>query len=769
MQYNNKGQTMYLKPHAVSGSLISGLLIAVSGLSSTASAQQQTSAPDADVLTQIYVIGSRGDIYDIPGSAHYVDHADISNMSYDDINRVLQKVPGVYIREEDGYGLFPNLSLRGVDTTRSAKVTLMEDGILAAPAPYAAPAAYYSPTTGRMDGLELLKGSSQVKYGPHITGGIVNYISTPIPEQQRVFLRAQYGEDNDMRIHGIYGKTLNTGAGRLGFVVETYGRDTDGFKRVDSLAAREINGETGFYNIEPMVKLAFEPHSNTYQRIEFKYGYTEKQADETYLGLSTEDFRASPYRRYAASQYDTIDTEQSRTHLRYFISPTEEIDVITTAYYNEFARNWYKLNDLRTATGGLAANLEMSAALAGAQSGTGLACLRGELACGLRVRANNREYYAWGLQSDLEWRIDSEGLAHEVGVGIRYHNDVEDRFQWDDVYAQSVNGSISGITRGIPGTQDNREAETGAWAVYVQDTMRTGDWIIKPGFRYETLDLESRDNRVGGTTANADLDMMSGGVGIVYEFSPELEALAGVHMGFSPPSPGGAVAGLEEETSTGYELGMRYANSSNTLMAEAVAFYTRFEDLIVISSIGGAGSGADENFGEVDSSGIELTGTYDLGLASDWEFSNRYFFAFTYTNAEQQNDASSTDPESIFSFGLKGNKVPYIPQYQLSLGTNLDFANWGGAVSASFVDETFTSASNVEAEVNGAGVPDARFGTTDSYSIADLSLYFKPLGHMKMFAGVHNLFNEAYMVSRQPHGPRPGMPRSWYAGLEIEY
>ena len=760
---------MSLKQKTHSGGLMTGLLLAFTGYIGPVSAQQQTSSPDADVLNQIYVIGSRGDIYDIPGSAHYLDHDDISNMSYDDINRVLQKVPGVYIREEDGYGLFPNLSLRGVDTTRSAKVTLMEDGILAAPAPYAAPAAYYSPTTGRMDGLELLKGSSQVKYGPHITGGIVNYISTPIPEQQRVFLRAQYGEDNDMRTHGIYGNTLDTGAGRLGFVVEAYGRDTDGFKRIDSLAARETNGETGFSNIEPMVKLAFEPESNIYQRIELKYGYTEKQADETYLGLNTNDFRASPYRRYAASQYDTIDTEQTRTHLRYFVSPTEDIDVVTTGYYNEFARNWYKLNDLRSATGGLAANLEMSAALAGAQSGAGLACLRGELACGLRVRANNREYYAWGVQSDLEWRIDTDGLAHEVGVGIRYHNDVEDRFQWDDVYAQSANGSISGIKRGIPGTQDNREAETGAWAVYVQDAMRTGNWIIKPGFRYETLDLENRDYRAGGTTANAALDMMSGGIGVVYEFNNELEALGGVHLGFSPPSPGGAVAGLEEETSTGYELGLRYANSSDTLTAEAVAFYTRFKDLIVISSIGGAGTGADENFGEVDSSGLELTGTYDIGLASDWAFSNRYFVAFTYTKAEQQNDASSTDPESIFSFGLKGNKVPYIPEYQLSLGTNIDFSNWGGAISASFVDETYTSASNVESEVNGAGISDARFGTTDSYSIADMSLYFKLLEHTKMFAGVHNLFDEAYMVSRQPHGPRPGMPRSWYAGLEIEY
>ncbi|MEX2352973.1 MAG: TonB-dependent receptor, partial [Gammaproteobacteria bacterium] len=406
--------------------------------------------------------------------------------------------PGIYLREEDGYGLFPNISLRGVDTSRSAKVTLMEDGILAAPAPYAAPSAYYSPTTGRMDGLELLKGTSQVKYGPHSTGGVVNYISTPIPEQQRMFLRSQYGENNDLRVHGIYGNTVETSAGRIGFVVEAYLRNTDGFKHIDAAPGFNGTDETGFYNIEPMVKLAWEPRTAVYQRLEFKYGYTDKEADETYLGLSTEDFREDPYRRYSASQFDNIDTEQHRTYLRYFVSPTDNLDIVTTAYYNEFARNWYKLNDIRSVAGGLAVNMNMSSALAGAEGGTGLDCLRGNLACGLRVRANNRYYEARGVQSDIEWRFQTADLDHALGFGVRYHNDLEGRFQWQDIYDQDDTGAINGVNRGIPGSQDNREAETSAVAFYLQDTIRTGKWIFKPGLRYETLDMENRDFRPGG-------------------------------------------------------------------------------------------------------------------------------------------------------------------------------------------------------------------------------------------------------------------------------
>ena len=83
---------------------------------------------------------------------------------------------------------FPISSLRGVDPLRSAKVTIMEDGIPASPSPFSDPAAYYSPTAGRMSGFEILKGTSQLKYGPNTTGGIINYISTPIPDKQSLHL-----------------------------------------------------------------------------------------------------------------------------------------------------------------------------------------------------------------------------------------------------------------------------------------------------------------------------------------------------------------------------------------------------------------------------------------------------------------------------------------------------------------------------------------------------------------------------------------------------
>lgn len=740
------------RPRPLRTCLFTGLVL---GLTAPVVAQE-TGKDSATVLNRVNVIGDPASVYEIPGSAHYISADEMREQSYDDINRVLRRVPGVYMREEDGFGLFPNISLRGVDTSRSAKVTLMEDGVLAAPAPYAAPAAYYSPTTGRMSGIEVLKGTSQIRYGPHTTGGAINYISTPIPGRERTFVRAQYGDNNEIRNHAFHGNTVETDYGRVGYLAEIYYRETDGFKRIDS--APDFNGgDTGFHNIEPMLKVSWEPDTDTFQRFEVKYGHTDKEADETYLGLTTSDLRADPYRRYSASRFDNIDTEHDRFHLRHFVSPSDSFDLVTTAYYNKFARNWYKLNGISAGS--------IAGALAG---GPGLACLRGNEACTLEVRANRREYYSWGLQSEGTAYFDTGAASHELTLGLRYHEDEEDRFQEEDDFIQAANGAITGVTRGIPGSQANRVDSADAVAVFLQDRIEHGDWWFTPGVRYESIDY-ARNDRSSGTRRGESLDVWGGGIGAGYRLNDEWQAFGGIHMGFSPPGPGGAIGdNLEEETSIGYELGTRYARSDGAAAAEIVGFFTQFEDLIVTPNFGATGSSETENLGEVDAYGVEASAQFDAGAANGWSFSNPYFLSFTYTNAEIQSDTGEASAGSIFSFGRKGNKVPYIPEYQLTAGTSFDFQRWGVSLTASYVDSTFTSANNVSAEVDGEGNPDARFGKTDSYTVVDFSAHYDLNSSARLFGGVHNLLDEEYIVSRQPLGPRPGKDRTWFVGVEID-
>ncbi len=722
---------------------------------------------EAKILDKIMVIGNPANIEKMPGSAQLVTKEDIRQQNYDDINRVLRKVPGVYIREEDGFGLFPSISLRGVDTTRNAKITVMEDGVMMSPAPYTAPAAYYSPTAGRMSGLEVLKGSSQIKYGPQTTGGVINYLSTPIPTKKKAYLKSTFGSFNEQRSHAYVGNTFDGGdAGTFGVLLEGYRRQSDGFKRIDETDDFRDGSDTGFDKTDAIVKLSWEPSSHVYQRFEFKYGSSELDANETYLGLTQADFDADPTRRYAASRFDNIKSEQKQTSLRWSISPTDDIDIITTLYQTDFKRNWYKLSKI---------NGDKIASVL-ATPGISQNCMKGTAACDLSVKANNRKYTTQGIESVGYFRFNTEDAQHEIVTGLRLHQDDVTRFQWEDTYTQAANGTITGMTPGIPGDAGNRYQKTKAVALFVQDTIETGAWTITPGLRYEILDQTSEDPKgtlqtTGGTKGRDgenNFSVNAYGIGAAYQFNEQWTGFGGLHTGYSTPSPRGTRAGLDPESSTALEMGARYANAQQAFAAESTLFYTAFEDLIVTDNVGGTGTGNDENFGEVDTFGIEFALQYDAGLANGWAFSNPSFLSATYTQAEQKNNSTSTDAESIFSYGKVGNAVPYIPKLTLSLGTGIETTTWGAFVSANYVSETYTSANNVDEQINGAGNPDARYGKTDSYFTTDISAFYRVNEAVKLFGGVQNLFDEQYVVSRQPYGARGGLPRFVYAGIEME-
>ena len=51
-----------------------------------------------------------------------------------------------------------------------------------APAPYAAPAAYYFPRIPRMSAVEVSKGPAAIKYGPQTVAGAISMLSEPIPD-----------------------------------------------------------------------------------------------------------------------------------------------------------------------------------------------------------------------------------------------------------------------------------------------------------------------------------------------------------------------------------------------------------------------------------------------------------------------------------------------------------------------------------------------------------------------------------------------------------
>jgi Fe(3+) dicitrate transport protein len=699
-------------------------------------------------MERLMVIGNSDDINNIAGSAQFIDLEALERYNYNDINRVLREVPGINIQEEEGYGNRPNIGIRGGRSERSADITLMEDGILIAPAPYAAPSAYYFPRVNRMEAIEVRKGSSTIKFGPRTTSGAVNMLSSSIPAGQSGRAIFGYGSDNTQRLELNYGDMSE----KFSYVIDLGYESTDGFKTLD------ITGDdTGYAIADGMAKFRYviDPNAEIYQHVEFKIGATTEDSNETYLGLTQADFESNPYRRYTASQRDNMDANHDQFQLSHYIEPSDNVDVTTTIYRNNFSRNWYKLQSVTIGNDkkSISNSLDDSAYLDALKGNTDL---DGTSANNLTIRANNRDYYSEGIQSVIAHQYETKRASHEVEYGIRYHYDEEDRFQNEDQY--SITSGLMDLTSaGAPGSNANRVGEAKALAMYVENEIDYGKLILTPGLRYESIKL-TRNNRANGDVDVNHIDIFLPGFGAIYDLDDNYNLFASVHKGFAPPGPSTNTDQRSEE-SVNYEIGIRYNN--NNLKTELVGFYNDYNNLLGEDTLSSSGSGTGDlyNGGEVTVYGIEAGLKYDLAA-----FTNQSDFKFplniNYTFTSAEFDSSFTSSFDEWNTVTKGDELPYVPEHQLYVSIGVEAEKWTSYLSAKYMDEMRT--------VAGSG-PIAYGSGTDDHFIIDVTAEYKLDDKSKLFASVYNLTDEAYVVARRPAGARPGAPLSILVGMKLQF
>ena len=222
----------------------------------------ESAAISEPALEEVLIIGSKTAAKNVSGSANFISEQDLERFDQIDLRKVLNQVAGVYIREEDGFGLRPNIGIRGAAAERSQKVTIMRDGVLITPAPYSAPAAYYIPNVSRIASVEVLKGPAATAYGPHTVGGAINLASPSIPEGgSEGFVDLSVGSDGYYKGQASYGATN----GNFGYVFDLLSYGADGFKWVD-----RSNQDTGFERNDIGIKLAYGlPQSRFEHRVSF--------------------------------------------------------------------------------------------------------------------------------------------------------------------------------------------------------------------------------------------------------------------------------------------------------------------------------------------------------------------------------------------------------------------------------------------------------------------------------------------------------------------
>jgi len=265
----------------------------------------------------------------IPGSVEIIDARTLDISRPFNFNEALRKAPGVYTRDEEGFGLRPSIGIRGLDPNRSAKVLLLEDGVPLGHAPYGDTDAYYHPPIERYNGVEILKGSSQIAHGPNTLSGAINYITRNPPEDFSGSLTLLGGNRNYFNGYANVGASFGEGAGRTGFIFDVLRKQGEG--------ARE-NMRFGVNDV--LIKSVTKLTEDGRQTLGFKFNYYGEDSNVTYSGLTLAEFiadpRANPFRN------DFFDGDRFGGSAVYTNAINSRAVFTATVYGSDFNRDWWR-------------------------------------------------------------------------------------------------------------------------------------------------------------------------------------------------------------------------------------------------------------------------------------------------------------------------------------------------------------------------------------------------------------------------------------------
>jgi Fe(3+) dicitrate transport protein len=698
-------------------------LVAVSGMEELVSNE----------TTEIVVIGQGPRSTKLPGTASVLLRQDWVKTRPLSVNEVLRRVPGLYPRDEEGLGLRPNIGLRGLSPSRSTKVLLLEDGMPLSYAPYGDNATYSMPPFRRFSRIEVLKGASQVRFGPQSVGGVINFITPKAPDDFGGELMIGVGENGYGEIDFGFGGPLPIEFARdWSYLVHVNATGFDGVRENTRLSTQDI-----------WMKLEGSIGAN--QALSLKIGRAHEDSQLTYSGLTALEYKASPRANpFSNDRLDFVRRSLSLSHV-WDLSP--DLEIKTSLYGVSFDRDWWRQSS-NSAQRPNDASDPLCAGLANLYMG-----------CGTEGRL--RGYQSAGLESRLKWKGSFAGADTVLTAGIRVHEETQKRRQVnaDAPHLRVAGTSVNG------GLKEDNVRTAKAFSSFVSFDLDYGKMTIQPGIRGEWIDY-GRQNRLNGARGSTKLDVLVPGLGLSYELKDNWIVYGGVHKGFAPPrvediitNAGGSVQ-LDPEESMNYELGLR--TKSRFMNFDMAWFLMDFDNQIIPSSVAGGAGASLTNGGKTRQFGLEAALTAPK-LAKGFKDDHYWSYQLSLTNLTQAR-FEGVRLSNISGFGttsVTGNRLPYAPEWtaQMSLSYHLsERAN----VSLEFTHtaEVFTDDLNTVAESL-----DGQRGLMPATSLINLTVNMPAWSSdANIYVSVKNLTDEDIIVDRS-RGILPGAPRLVMAGL----
>lgn len=687
----------------------------------TQETSQETQKADPSSLendnTQPEIIVVRGsvlgnsevaDLKNYTGNRSIITNEQMERTAVRSIDTALQQVPGIKVKDETGTGVSPNISIRGLDSSRSGYAQFLLDGIPLTLAPYSHTGQSLFPATLSMiERIDVARGGASVQYGPNNVGGVINLITKPIPDEWQTSLNEKmtfFGGGNT-----LYDTSVSTG-----------GALTDDFSA--SIDVNNISGDS------------FRDHSNTdVTNIMLKTVWNIDESNSLSTSFQYYDAFAELPGALNTEAYNEDRTQSLRQNDEY----TGDSKRVAINYNHVFdSSTLFDEGELDITTFGNKSTRKFVWDFYSNSDGDSWADTTKEAT---HLRDSPREFTVFGIEPKTSFYIDGDTMTQNIIAGTRYVNE-------DVSYALNSTDNTTGETT----TPRDWQMDTNAMAYYISNTLGFFDdtVTVTPGMRLEDVNMTFHNLGAGYSQSSRVTEWLPG-LTLGYQVASDWFLYANTQRSLRTPQisqlwPEGQT--LESELSWNYETGVRFTPTMRSSISLAL-YRIDFENKIQYNS----DLSAFENIGSTRSQGVEVQGTFSPMSLPDLTISGSY----NYLDTEQ------------LSGDYIGNELTNASKHQVSASVlyNLNEVNLG--LMAYYYGPSYADLANTVAE-NDSGTA----GRMPGYTVVNMNISKEIFNDFNLGFSVNNLFDNEYYfrgLDVSPAGRIPAPGRSFTVNLGYNF
>jgi Fe(3+) dicitrate transport protein len=541
------------------------------------------------------------------GTVFILDRQDIESLQPNSTEDALRRVPGINTKTEEESAIVSNFGIRGLAASES-KSLVLEDGVPVAPGLFIGNDRYFNPRIQRVERIEVLKGSSSLRYGPSTIGGVVNYL-TKNPDD---------------------GMLLSARGGSFGareLVVEAGGhnRSDDAFAGIVATHARSDGFMGKGYAMNDVMAKAGASLGDRHT-VALKFSWYENDANISYRGLLLDDYRAGA--TYNPAPDDWYLTERRGFDLNHRFDISDRASLSSVVYWSDVTRDYWRY-DVDTAASNTAGRWVYTDTLTG----------------------NNRSFERHGFDTRLRLEHDLFGLANQAEIGVRGF-----REESDDVRIRATR------LQDRTGLNDRHIVDSAVnLAVHAQNRIEVSDRLaVTPGLRVENYEQKRTVLTNNNATASTSNTEVLPGVGATYWLTRSTQVYGGAYRAFSPATNGVALDGLtdqrlEAERANNFEVGIRGVWAD--LSYDLAAFRMDFQNQVVTGN--SDPNLSQSNAGETLHQGAELALAYGLPAGLTLSGNATWVPVSRFETGDNQGNRIPYSPRILANVSLDYSNGPF--------------------------------------------------------------------------------------------------------------